>query len=275
MKLMSSSTSVPLSNRGIAYGDGFFETILFRKGKSPLLKHHMARLCNTANALGMSISQSDVTELVKHLKANIIDSATDQVVKLLVTREAGGRGYRPLPTADTEVYIQAFEYSSVVSDSILEQGVVLRVCDIKLANQPALAGLKHLNRLENVLARNEWHDDAFYEGLLLDQTGLIIEATQSNVFFKIGQRWLTPELNRCGVAGVMRAWLLAHEPELQTEFHITTLSLDDLSKATSCFICNSVQGIVPVQSIQLKESRVAFDVKESLLLLKQVGSVLG
>jgi 4-amino-4-deoxychorismate lyase len=275
MKLYLSEASVPLSNRGLAYGDGFFETMLFKQGHCALQNYHLARLCNTAQALGMAISKADAMSLMQRLKDDVLDEHGDQIIKLLITREAGGRGYRSLEQADAEVFIQAFEFPGGISEACLTAGVVLRVCDIRLAIQPALAGLKHLNRIENVLARNEWRDEDIYEGLLLDQNGLIVEATQSNIFFKIGGRWLTPELNLCGVAGVMRAWLLDHQESLSQRMHVTTLSMDDLSKATACFICNSVQGIVPVQSIHNKDDKISFDLDASLQLLEQVKSVLG
>ncbi|MFC3151591.1 aminodeoxychorismate lyase [Litoribrevibacter euphylliae] len=269
-----SSDSVPLNNRGFAYGDGFFETMLFRQGKCSLLKYHMARMCNTAQRLGMPLTVSEVQRLMRALSDAVIDNKQDQVIKVIFTREAGGRGYRSLELADTEVFVQNFPYASALNEDVLSQGVQLRVCDIRLSIQPVLAGLKHLNRLENVLARNEWRSDAYYEGLLLDQNGLVVEATQSNVFFKIGDRWLTPELNQSGVAGVMRAWLLDSASLLNENFHVTTISLDDLAKASACFICNSVQGIVPVQSIEKKDQRFSFDLGASIQLLHQINNVL-
>lgn len=274
MKLNVSADSIPLNNRGLAYGDGFFETMLFRQGRCSLLNYHMARMCNTAKRLGFALSVSDVQQLISELLDSVVDDQQDQIIKLIITRESGGRGYRCADQADTEVFVQSFPYSVSLSAGVIEQGVKLRVCDIKLAIQPALAGLKHLNRLENVLARNEWRSEEFYEGLLLDQNGLIIEATQSNIFFKIGQRWLTPELNQSGVAGVMRSWLLENESSLNERFHATTLSMDDLGKADACFICNSVQGVVPVQSIEKKDQRFSYQLDASVRLLHQIQNVL-
>ena len=152
---------------------------------------------------------------------------------------------------------------------------MLRECLIRLSCQPALAGLKHLNRLENVLARNEWHDDDVFEGLLLDTGGLIIEATQANIFFNIGSRWVTPDLSFSGVSGVLRGWLLDKSQELGVKTGVTTLSVDDLGKARGCFVCNSVNGIVPVRSISMSNgNEYKFQVDEAYALSNQVRSVM-
>jgi len=275
MKLFLDQPEVPLSNRGLAYGDGFFETMRFDQGVCPLISYHMARMCNTAHRLGHSFSKNDAVALSSALKEKIPKDSDQQIVKVTVTREAGGRGYRSIEGAESEVFVQCFPYQPSLSSKEIAAGVQVRVCDIKLAIQPALAGLKHLNRLENVIARNEWRDEKIFEGLLLDQNGLIVETTQSNIFFKVGERWLTPELNQAGVAGVMRSWLLDHEADLNQTFHVTTLSLDDLSKAQGCFICNSVLGVIPVQSILTSdEESVSFDTEAAFALSKQVNDLL-
>ena len=275
MKLLLDETDVPLSNRGLAYGDGFFETMRFDQGACPLLNYHMARMCNTALRLGFSFSRDDVVQVFSAIKAKMPSEDGTQVVKVTVTREAGGRGYRSMESAESEVFVQCFPYQSSLSSKEISSGVQVRVCNIRLAIQPALAGLKHLNRLENVIARNEWRDEQIFEGLLLDHNGLIVETTQSNIFFKVGDRWLTPELNQAGVAGVMRAWLLDNAVSLNEKFHVTTLSMDDLSKAEGCFICNSVLGVIPVQSILISdEEAVCFDTEAAFALSRQVNTLL-
>jgi 4-amino-4-deoxychorismate lyase len=125
------------------------------------------------------------------------------------------------------------------------QGVRVRVCELRLAEQLRLAGLKHLNRLEQVLARAEWDDPAIAEGLLLDAAGRVICATMANVFAVIDGVLVTPALDRCGVAGVARAEVLATQVRAQ----VRDLRLDELLDAGEVFLTSSVRGILPVQAV--------------------------
>ena len=147
-------------------------------------------------------------------------------------------------------------------------GVDARVCDLRLGWQPRLAGIKHLNRLENVLARNEWCDPAIREGLLLDHAGNVIEGTMSNLLIIDQGRVLTPVLDRCGVAGVMREMLLEAAFDLQLPIEIRALSLDDVLQADEVGLCNSLIGLWPVKSLgtrrwqefaQLRRLQLALD----------------
>ena len=125
------------------------------------------------------------------------------------------------------------------------QGIRVRVCELRLAEQPRLAGLKHLNRLEQVLARAEWADPAIAEGLMLDTAGRVVCATMANVFAVIDGALVTPALDRCGVAGVARAEVLATQVRAQ----VRDLRLDELLDADEVFLTSSVRGILPVQAV--------------------------
>ena len=117
-----------------------------------------------------------------------------------------------------------------------------------MSEQPLLAGLKHLNRLEQVLARSEWHDPAYAEGLMRDTSGRVVEGVFSNLFLVQDGRLLTPDLQRSGVAGVMRAALLVEAARLAIPCHITDISLEQLQQADELFVCNSVYGVWPVRA---------------------------
>jgi 4-amino-4-deoxychorismate lyase len=123
-------------------------------------------------------------------------------------------------------------------------GVRLRLCRLRLAEQPALAGMKHLNRLEQVLARSEWDDPAIADGVLLDASGRVVSTTMANLFAVIGGRLVTPSLERCGVAGVARAEVLAVR-----EADVRDLSPGELLHASELFLSSSVRGILPVQAL--------------------------
>ncbi len=232
---------VPLADRGLAYGDGLFETMRVSKGRIPLLPRHMKRLAEGCRRLGLSLDSAALEQQL-HAFCHDLPAA---VCKLVVTRGDGLRGYAAPADQPLRIILQA---------SALPQwppvhgrdGVRLFPCQTRLALQPALAGLKHLNRLEQVLARAEWTDPAYAEGLMLDSDGHPVEAVFSNLFIVSGGRLQTPCLQRCGVAGVMRSLLL----ELATTAGLATeqkqLTLTELQQAQEVFVCNSLYGIWPV-----------------------------
>ncbi|MGB6145021.1 MAG: aminotransferase class IV, partial [Rhodanobacter sp.] len=124
-------------------------------------------------------------------------------------------------------------------------GVRMRVCRLRLAEQPRLAGIKHLNRLEQVLARAEWNDPAIAEGVLCDGHGHVISATMANLFAVIDGELLTPAVDRCGIAGVARAEVLE-----AMSARVAEIGLEALAGASELFLSSSVRGIVPVQSLE-------------------------
>ena len=158
------ATAISLQDRGLAYGDGLFETILIRNGKPLLLDEHLVRLQRGCAVLGL---EPDVIALHHEISMLLAQpAARDSVLKIMLTREASGRGYRPLTAACNRLLTlhAAPDYRA----NSPEQGIAMFVCKQRLARQPVLAGIKHLNRLEQVLASSEWPDDSFLEGLMLD-----------------------------------------------------------------------------------------------------------
>ncbi len=232
------------ADRGLAYGDGLFETALVHDGLVVWWPAHLARLAEGAARL--RIPMPDVAWLTSQLAAFTSQSPARAVLKLILTRGAGGRGYAPPETVEPTLALSLHAAPAAHAPPL-----TLRWCDTRLSIQPALAGLKHLNRLEQVLARAEWRDPAIHEGLMLDADGLLGCATAANVFALRDGRWLTPPVHRRGVAGVARAWLLANEPSAaQGE-----LTPDDVHSADALFLCNAVRGILPVG--QLGDTRWA------------------
>lgn len=136
------------------------------------------------------------------------------------------------------------------SPAYAEQGVHLFPCTTRLSEQPALAGLKHLNRLEQVLARAEWQDSAYAEGLMRDMTGRVVEGVFSNLFIVKAGELLTPSLERCGVAGVMREELLHRASQAGVKTQITDISMERLLGADEIFVCNSLYGVWPVRQFE-------------------------
>lgn len=231
--------SLSLTDRGLHYGDGLFETMAVQEGRVRLLDLHLARLARGAARLAIPLA--DAEGLAAALAA-AAGAMGEGVLKLILTRGSGGRGYFPPDVPTPSLILQRYPPVAVEG----QEGVTVRLCELRLARQPYLAGLKHLNRLEQVLARAEWRDPAVAEGLMLDSEGLLVEGVASNVFLVREGRLLTPLLDQCGVAGVMRAHVMQRAATLGLEVRETRLVLDDLMAADEVFLTNSLHGIRPV-----------------------------
>lgn len=239
----SGSGSLDPRDRGLQYGDGLFETMAVCNGRIPWLTHHLRRL--RAGCRRLRITPPETVGLRREIAA-LAAGQSRAIIKLIVTRGVGGRGYRPDPGAHGHPIIMRYPWPVHVEERARE-GIRLRVCRARLAINPALAGLKHLNRLEQVLARMEWRDDARYqEGLMLDTQDRVIEGTMTNLFIVRDSCLLTPDLTASGVAGVMRAIILETAARSAIPCEVAALSLSDIAQADEVFVCNSVVGIWPV-----------------------------
>ena len=223
------------ANRGLAYGDGVFESMRVHHGKLPLWPRHLARLREGAARLGIAVP--DVA-FVEARAAELAHGIDDGVLKLLLARGDGGRGYAP-PVDAAPVWVLSRHPLPLV-----QRGARLHACETRLALQPALAGIKHCNRLEQVLARAECERAGRDEGLVLDAEGNVVSATAANLLVLREGRWATPPVDRCGVAGVLRGWLLE-----QGLLEVAAVSMDDVESADAVALCNAVRGILPVSSL--------------------------
>lgn len=225
-------------DRGLAYGDGLFETVLVHEHRAIWWPAHWARLARGAKVL--RIPAPNRRWLEAELGVLLPAAPPRAVLKLILSRGVGGRGYAADGAIEPTLALSVHE-----APAPLEQPIDVCWCETRLAIQPALAGLKHLNRLEQVLARGEWHDPAIHEGLMLDTEGHVACATAANVFALVDGRWLTPPVSRRGVAGVARGWVLANEP-LAAEAELTPAQVES---ADALFLCNAVRGILPVGTL--------------------------
>lgn len=235
-------------DRGFAYGDGVFETCKMLHGKIPLWHLHKERLLKSCEKLLIPVAIDLVEAQLASLIASLaITDIANAVVKFTVTRGQGGRGYRAPDSISPTIVIGVFSAANY-PQSYFSEGVSVRLCNQRLNCNPSLAGLKHLNRLEQILARAEWKDDAIAEGILLDTQGNLIEAVFSNIFLIKNGELFTPDLSEAGVAGVMRRFIIETlAPQAGLKVHIKSLSLTDLINADAVFLCNSLYGIWPVQ----------------------------
>jgi len=234
-----------VKDRGLAYGDGVFETISVTAGQPTLLERHLARLGEGCMRLHMPLDMA----LLKVELLAFSRQLGDGVAKLIITRGDGLRGYAPPAVAQPRRILQGAAKPQYPAANA-EQGVRLFPCTTRLAEQPLLAGLKHLNRLEQVLARAEWQDAECAEGLMLDGSGRVIEGVYSNLFIVSAGQLVTADLARCGVAGVMRAELLAQAATHGIESVVRDIRYPELLAADEVFLCNSVYGVWPVRALQ-------------------------
>ena len=239
-------SAIPADDRGFAYGDGVFRTLVMRNGRPEFWARHCARLAADCAALAITPPSSEA--LLADLHAVAVQMP-DCAVRITVTRGSGGRGYaaEPMPRARRVV---AAGPLPVYPESCRTNGVRVRYCDLRLAAQPRLAGVKHLNRLENVLARAEWNDPAIAEGLLQDAEGHVIEGTRSNLFIVEGDVLATPDLSRCGVAGVTRDLVMEAAQRHGMSCQIQTVDRRRLAAADEVFLVNSLIGVWPVAALE-------------------------
>ena len=225
------AAALPFSDRGLRYGDGLFETLRVAAGEPVWWDLHMARLARGCAALGIAVpAQQALAD-----EARALSQGEDGVLRLLVTRGDGPRGYAPAGGDARRLLL--FDPGLPAPRAPLQVGWGT----LALGVQPRLAGCKHLNRLEQVLAAQECAAAGLDELLLLDSAGAVTSGIAGNLFVVRAGQLLTPLLDRCGVAGTCRAWLLS-----QCAVQVARLSRADVEAADELFLCNSLRGILPV-----------------------------
>ncbi len=243
------STELSVFDRGLAYGDGVFRTFLVKNGIPYHWELQYQKLSQDCSALGIKCPSNE--ELLSDIKA-LFNEAADAVAKIIVTRGESSRGYAvPAEIQANRVVTKSAPPTYPLSNQI--QGVKLHLCELKLGLQAKLAGVKHLNRLENVLARMEWSDANIADGLLLDSNDNVIECTMSNIFARYGNDLITPSLEECGVAGIARARIIENTKRFNLDIKTEALKLNKLMQADEIIICNSLFGAWQVVSFNGKQ----------------------
>ncbi|MDA8128601.1 MAG: aminodeoxychorismate lyase [Betaproteobacteria bacterium] len=232
------ASTVDVLDRGLAYGDGVFRTLRVQDGVPLWWRDHYAKLAADCAALLLACPD----EAGLHAEVCRAAEAGEAVVKIVLTRGSGARGYA-FPDAQSTSRIVARAPLPAYASAGAPDAITARWCTLRLARQPHLAGIKHLNRLENVLARAEWTDPAIVEGLLRDDLGAVIGGVMSNLAIMSDGNLFTPDLAECGVAGVARTRLLRGAARLGIPIHIGRLLPDAILAADEVMICNSVMGL--------------------------------
>src|SRR5687767_12103348 len=238
-------TSVDPADRGLAYGDGLFETMAANDGRIRRLDLHFDRLEEGCRRLEIPAPSRSL--LAQELDAHCPRQGR-AVVKLIVTRGPGARGYLP-PEPATPTRVLAISQWPAYPESYYRDGISMATCRLRLAENAALAGIKHLNRLEQVLAQLELRGHAIQQGLMLDASGYVVGGTSSNVFVAAAGALSTPSLARCGIKGVMRRAVLEAARTLGIRAEERDLSPAELAGADEVFVTNALFGIWPVTDL--------------------------
>jgi 4-amino-4-deoxychorismate lyase len=237
-----------VADRGLQYGDGLFETLALRHGEPLLWNRHMQRLAEGCRRLGLPAPEE---KWLREEVARVAGTEARAVVKIILTRGSAGRGYRADASSTVTRIVQRLPWPAYPL-AASNEGVAVRWCETRLARQPRLAGVKHLNRLEQVLARAEWQED-YAEGLMRDTDGLVIEGTMTNLFLVTADGTVvTPDLSQSGVAGVMRAQVLDSAAVLGLTCNTQAVTADMVESAQELFLTNSLIGIWPIRRIEAR-----------------------
>ncbi|HLT13633.1 MAG TPA: aminotransferase class IV [Marinobacter sp.] len=247
---------VPPGDRGLAYGDGLFETILVEGGQAPMLAYHLDRMVRDAARLGIVISRPELDSVFRKALTRYsgMDSADCCIFKFILTRGAGGRGYRPDPGIQPNLLVSR----SPAPPRPAPGGVIVDFSRIPLTVNPLFSGIKSLNRLEQVMASRELTGDLF-EVLMANSAGHIVEGTRTNLFIETDSGWLTPPVDTLAVAGVMRRWVLERLRAVGEAAKECPVLPEDLlgERCRGVYLTNSVLGVVAVRSLAGQDLPVA------------------
>lgn len=237
------SDLLPVADRGLQFGDGCFTTARVREGRIALLAAHRARLQQACARLAIPF---DAWEMLDEEMRRMALPHADGVLKVTITRGAGGRGYS---SADCQQPTRILSISAAPAHYARwkETGATLALSPVPLGRNPYLAGLKHLNRLEQVLIRSHLEQTNADEALVLDSDGWLTECCAANLFWRCGRDVYTPRLDQAGVNGIMRQFIIAQLTPTAYRVVEVNAPLSALEQADEVLICNALMPVVPVQ----------------------------
>ena len=258
-------------DRGFAYGDGVFRTIKMVDGLPNSWPLHYQKLVADCAAINIVCPSAELLMSDLSLLFSAEASENSQAVaKIIITRGEGNRGYTP-PAITAPMRVVTKSVMPQYPEIRFSEGVNLIVCETRLASQAKLAGIKHLNRLENVLARMEWTDthmtNGIADGIMLDSAGNVIECTSANIFARYGDTLITPSLLQCGVAGITRQRIIDLAYTLSLKVKVEVIDFPTLLSADEVIICNSLYSAWQVKTIQentIKTGTLAANIRAAL-----------
>lgn len=249
------SELISVYDRGFQYGDGCFETIRVIDSKPVLLQQHLSRLEKTCHLLKIPV---DLHLIEVELALLISNNSPQGIAKIIVTRGSGGCGYAP---PSSNVACRVVQFHSIDDAQLVKNqlGINVQLCEHRLSQSAGLAGMKHLNRLDQVIASHEIATE-FEEGLCLDQNGKVIEGTRSNLLLSLGGTIITPDLSLAGVQGIMLNFLLDKFKQAGQQIDCCEVDIEDLERADELLLCNSVFGVWPVLKMHRNDNVIEWSI---------------
>lgn len=240
------NNQVSLSDRSVQFGDGCFTTLVVTDGIPEFWSAHKQRLKQGCDRLGIQFTAWQSLEMSVH---QLAQQHTSAVIKIIISRGVGGRGYGTDNTVEPSYFVSQHGFPSHY-DKWQEQGISVSLSPIYLAKQPLLAGIKHLNRLEQVLIKQQLQATTFDDLIVCDSDQNIVESSAANLFWRIGQEWCTPDLSYSGVDGVMRNLVMRYFEQQSISVKLVRIGLEAILNAEQVFICNSVMKVISVKNFQ-------------------------
>ena len=263
------TNSISVLDRGLSYGDGIFETMSWSFLKDQGLlgvefwKRHLKRIEKSCLITKIKLPS---TKLLNNFKAKILEKSfnsgiTQGILKIIITRGIGGRGYKYESNMQPTIIFLSFPRVDL-NYSLYSKGVRTRFCESPIFKNHQLAGLKHLNRLDSVMGRSEWNNKIFFEGILVDDKENIIEGTMTNIFFARGKMLFTPLINQSGIKGVMRQIIIEKSKKFFEKVEEVNIKKTEINSYNEMFITNSILKIMPVRQLEKKKFKISRDTIE-------------
>lgn len=260
---------ISVYDRGLSYGDGFFETMFWKNApntstnKVEFWDRHIMRIKDSCNLLNIKFPQE---EMLFKYKEKILSKAQENkyksgVLKIIITRGVGGRGYKYEENMTPTIIFQVSPKPSL-SKIIYKNGVDVIFCKKSITRNENLSGYKHLNRLDSVLSRSEWNDPKIFEGIFLDKRENIIEGTMTNIFMLKKNTIYTPSINDSGIKGIMRQIVIEKCKNFFDEIVIDKIPKKEFLSSDSIFLTNSILKILPIRKIENLEFKINKKIKE-------------
>lgn len=240
---------ISIQDRGLLYGDGFFTTIAVKDARPYLLEFHLERIRRSSERLFLNLSMDELEKnLLRFLKE--MPQAGRFILKVIVTRGEGRRSYRISEDSKSRIILELFEFQGYEElKAKRADGLKVSFCHQPISHQPSLAGIKHLNRLENVLLASEPHLTSFHEAFVFDVDGFLVEGLSSNIFLLKDDVLYTPVLDKAGVEGVVKAWVKSELKRRSIAFVEKQLIKENILQADAIFMTNCIIGVCKVSSI--------------------------
>ena len=265
------SNHVSVIDRGLSYGDGLFETMSWSYLNDEKIlgvefwDRHLERIKEGCSVVKIKLPAIKIFKNYKEkiLKECLKKGISNGVLKILITRGVGGRGYKFEKNILPTIIFLSFP-SRKIDKEILNNGVKLRFCEFPIFENSMLAGLKHLNRIDSVMARSEWQDDKFFDGVMFDNSENIIDGTMTNLFFSRNNVLYTPMIKKSGINGIMRQVVIENAKLFFSDVREIEIKRKTISTFDEMFVTNSVIKILPVTHLSNKKFKTTDATREMI-----------